>query len=145
MGMDIRESIKERLGDKILQWEEKNPRRVYIGLDKAHIFEAVKFIFRELGLRFSAASAADTPQGLEVLYHFSFDKTGEFYSLRVILEDKKHPQIDAITPIFPGAEWAEREIWEMFGIDFKGHPNLKRLLLADDWPENNYPLRKEER
>jgi len=41
------------------------------------------------------------------------------------------------------AEWIEREIHEMFGVNFKGHPNLKHLLLKDDWPEGNYPLRRD--
>ena len=44
----------------------------------------------------------------------------------------------------PQAEWIEREIWEMLGINFKGHPNLKRLLLAEDWPEDKYPLRNKQ-
>ena len=139
--MGIKERIKEKLADKITGWEEKSPRRIYFTVKKEDIVETVKTLFRDLGLRFSIASATDTPQALEILYHFSFDKTGEFYSARVLIEDKKHPAIDSIAPLFPGAEWIEREIWEMLGINFVGHPNLKRLLLADDWPEGNYPLR----
>ena len=141
--MNIAEIIKERLGNKITDWQEKSSRRIYFSLKKEDIFEAVKFLVKELGLRFSTASGVDTPQGFEILYHFSFDPAGEIYTLRVIIEDKTHPQIDAITPLFPGAEWIEREMWEMLGINFIGHPNLKRLLLADDWPEGNYPLRHE--
>jgi Ni,Fe-hydrogenase III component G len=41
------------------------------------------------------------------------------------------------------AEWIEREIHDILGIDFKNHPNLKRLILFDDWPEGVYPLRKD--
>jgi NADH:ubiquinone oxidoreductase subunit C len=142
--MNTAEKIKERLGNKILNWHEHSARRIYFSIAKEDIFETVKFLFKELGLRFSTASGVDTPQGLEILYHFSFDQTGEIYSIRVLIEDKKHPEIEAITPIFPGAEWSEREIWEMLGVNFKGHPNLKRLLLADDWPEGNYPLRRKD-
>jgi len=139
--MDMQDRIKEGLGNKILKWQENSPKRIYLELNKKDIFETVKFLFKDLGLRFSTASGIDTPEGFEILYHFSYDKTGQFYSLRVLLEDKKQPQIDSITPLFPGAEWIEREMWEMLGINFKGHPNLKRLLLADDWPEGEYPLR----
>lgn len=141
--MDIREKIKSKLGAKVIDWQEKSARRIYFTIRKEDVFAVAKFLFRELGLRFSIATGTDLPGGLEILYHFSFDEKGEFYSLRVFIEDKKNPQIDSITPIFPGAEWIEREIWEMLGINFLGHPNLKRLLLADDWPEGNYPLRKE--
>lgn len=140
--MSIRDKIKEKLGAKIVAWEEKSTRRIYFTVKKEDIRETAEFLFRELSLRFSTASAVDTPQGFEMLYHFSFDPTGEFYSVRVLLADKLHPRIDAITPLFPGAEWVEREIWELMGIEFNGHPNLKRLLLDDDWPQGDYPLRK---
>lgn len=139
--MDIREKIKQKLDKKILAWEEKSPRRIYFTIKKEDIFETVRFLFKDLGLRFSIATATDMPQALEILYHFSLDKRGEFYSVRTFIEDKITPKIASITPIFPGAEWIEREIWEMFGIKFIGHPNLKRLLLAEDWPQGNYPMR----
>ncbi|MGB4521193.1 MAG: NADH-quinone oxidoreductase subunit C [Candidatus Omnitrophota bacterium] len=139
--MDIREKIKQKLDKRIIVWEEKSPRRIYFTIKKEDIFETVRFLFKDLGLRFSIATGTDMPQALEILYHFSFDKTGEFYSLRTLIEDKIKPEIASITPIFPGAEWIEREIWEMLGIKFIGHPNLKRLLLTEDWPEGNYPMR----
>ncbi|MCU0652459.1 MAG: NADH-quinone oxidoreductase subunit C [Candidatus Omnitrophica bacterium] len=139
--MQIKEEVREKLKDKILNWEEKSSKRIYFTIDKEDIIEVVKFLFKDLGLRFSIASGLDTPDALEILYHFSCDKNGEIYSVRVLLLDKKNPQINSITPLFVGVEWCEREIWELLGIKFIGHPNLKRLLLADDWPEGNYPLR----
>jgi NADH:ubiquinone oxidoreductase subunit C len=141
--MDMHERIKEALGKKIKSWHDHSGRRVYLTVDKRDIIDVTKILFRDLGLRFAIASAVDTPDGFEILYHYSYDKTGAMYSVRVEL-DKKHPEIEAITPLFPGAEWIEREMWEMFGINFKGHPNLKRLLLADDWPEGKFPLRRSE-
>jgi NADH:ubiquinone oxidoreductase subunit C len=138
----MRDRIKEKLGNKIKDWHEHSTRRIYFTVDKKDIVETVRFLFRELGMRFSIASGTDTPDALEILYHFSNDAAGEIYSVRVFIEDKKNPEIDSITPLFPGAEWIEREMWEMLGIRFKGHPNLKRLLLADDWPENEFPLRR---
>jgi NADH:ubiquinone oxidoreductase subunit C len=141
--MDIRERIKERLGDKILDWKEPSARRIYFAINKANIFGVARLLFKELGLRFSTASGTDTPAGLEIVYHFMYDPAGEVYSIKTMLEDRKHPEIDSITPIFSGAEWIEREIWEMLGINFKNHPNLKRLLLAEDWPQGDFPLRNE--
>lgn len=140
--MDIKDRVRESLGERILEWREHSKRRIYVTVDRKDIFQTARILFRELGLRFSIASGMDTPKAFEILYHFSFDESGEIFSIRVLIEDKKNPEIDAITPIFPAAEWIEREIWEMFGIKFKGHPNLKRLLLDEDWPEGNYPLRK---
>jgi NADH-quinone oxidoreductase subunit C len=140
--MNTTERIKERLKEKILSWDEPFSRRIYFSVKAQDIFETVRFLFKEMGLRFAIASGMETPQGFEILYHFSDDKTGVIYSVRVSIEDKEHPRIDAITPLFPGAEWIEREMWEMLGIEFTGHPNLKRLLLSDDWPEGKYPLRR---
>ena len=101
-------------------------------------------LFKELGLRFSIASGIDTPKGFEILYHFSYDQTGEIFSLCVLIENKEKRAIASLAPLFPGAEWVEREMWELLGIDFTGHPNLKRLLLAEDWPEGDYPLRQKQ-
>lgn len=142
--MNIQEKIKAKLGSKVLDCKETSPRRKYLLIKKEDIFDSVKFLFKDLGLRFSTASGMQTAQGFEILYHFCDDKSGEIYSLRVLIEDKIKPEIDSITPIFSGAEWIEREMWELLGINFKGHPNLKKLLLADDWPDGNYPLRKKE-
>ena len=137
----MRDKIKERLGTKIKAWHEHSARRIYFTIDKSDIVETVKFLFRDLGMRFSTASGSQTPDAFEILYHFSNDSSGEIYSVRVFIEDKVNPEVDSITPLFEGAEWIEREIWELVGIKFKGHPNLKRLLLADDWPDGVYPLR----
>ncbi len=142
--MDIREKIRGYLGAGIVEWREHSGRRIYITIRKEDILKSVRFLFCDLGLRFSIASGTDTTAGLEILYHFSYDQTGEVYSLKVLIDDKNNPEIDSITPIFPGAEWIEREIFELLGIKFTGHPNLKRLLLADDWPEGNYPLRRKD-
>jgi NADH:ubiquinone oxidoreductase subunit C len=140
--VNIRDRIKEELGAKIFDWKEVSARRIYFTLDKKDIFKVTEILFKELGLRFVTASGVDIIDGFEIIYHFSFDKAGEIYSARVLITGKDDPKIDSITPIFPGAEWIEREMWEMLGIDFTGHPNLKRLLLSEDWPEGEYPLRK---
>ncbi len=50
--------------------------------------------------------------------------------------------VPSLVPLWPGANWLERETFDMFGIVFEGHPNLKRILLADDWDEG-FPLRKD--
>ena len=141
--MDTGLKIKEALGGKITDWQEPTPKRVYFSVKKEDIYETARVLFKELKLRFATASGIDEPTCFEIIYHFSDDSSGFFYSVRVFLEDKTRPEVDSITPLFAAAEWIEREIWEMLGINFKNHPNLKRLLLAEDWPEGKYPLRQE--
>ncbi|OGX14767.1 MAG: hypothetical protein A2166_05635 [Omnitrophica WOR_2 bacterium RBG_13_41_10] len=139
--MPIIDEIKERLGDKIISRYEHSPKRMYLSVKPQDLKEIANILFKELKLRFATATGQDSPVGIEILYHFSFDQTGEIISLRVLIEDKKKPEIDSLAPLFPAAEWIEREMWEMLGINFIGHPNLKRLLLAEEWPEGKYPLR----
>ncbi|MBM3253083.1 MAG: NADH-quinone oxidoreductase subunit C [Candidatus Omnitrophica bacterium] len=82
---------------------------------------------------------------MEILYHFSLDSTGEMLTLKTLLKDKKDPHIESLANMIKGAEWIEREMWEMLGINFIGHPNLKRLLLDEELPEDFHPLRKEKK
>jgi len=135
------EFIQETLGNKIVRFEKKNDRRFYIEIEAKDIIECSRIFFKDIGMRFVIATAIDTRHWFEILYHFSNDKTGTFYTFRVLLRDKVKPEIESITPLIRGAEWIEREMWELMGINFKNHPNLKRLLLAEDWPEGKYPLR----
>lgn len=141
--MNPQEKIKEKFSDKIIEFEEIAPRRIYIEVSPEDIPAVAKFTFQDLSCRFAIASGVDTPDAIEILYHFSHDASGKMITLRTLIRDKDNPQIDSIVPIIEGAEWIEREIWEMLGVNFKGHPNLKRLLLAEDWPEGKYPLRQE--
>ena len=139
---DIIGRMKDRFKDKAVKFQERTGgKQLYIDLKCEDIPLAVKFLFTEMGCRFITATAIDTPPAIEILYHFSNDSGGEMINLRAIITDKKKPRIESITPIIKGAEWIEREMWEMLGINFTGHPNLTHLLLIDEWPEGDYPLR----
>lgn len=139
--ISITDEVRERLSGKITDWREQSSKRIYFTINPKEIKEVAQVLFKDLGLRFVSASGQDTPLGLEILYHFSFDKSGQIFSVRVLIEDKKKPEIDSLAALFPAAEWIEREMWELLGINFSGHPNLKRLLLAEEWPEGKFPLR----
>jgi len=54
---------------------------------------------------------------------------------------RENPSVASLTPLWPGAGYAEREVYDMFGIGFEGHPDLTRILMPDDW--EGYPLRKD--
>ena len=134
--------VKERLGDKIVQWTDKSPRRIYVEVKPEDIPETASFLFKELEARFSIATGVDTPAAIEVLYHWAFDQCGLMFTVRTKLNRAK-PVIESIARICKGAEWIEREMWELLGITFQNHPDMRHLLLTDDWPEGNYPLRRD--
>lgn len=141
--MDMVKQIKEKFGKEIENIYFHNERRIYLDLkNKAVIREMARYLFYDLGLRFNIASGVDCRGWFEILYHFSDDAKGRIITVRVKV-NKDDPQIDSIAPIFKAAEWIEREMWELLGINFVGHPNLKRLLLAEDWPGGKFPLRQE--
>ena len=77
---------------------------------------------------------------MEILYHFIIEDINLLISLRVKL-DKSKLEIDSLAPVIEAVNWIEREMHDLLGINFKGHPDLRRLLLSDDWPEGVHPLR----
>jgi len=139
---DLKDKLNSKFPKEISNWEEKNPRRLYCRINPAALRAAAEELFRVLGFRFNIASAVNTLEGFQILYHFSLDKTGLILSLRVKL-GKKNPEVDSIADLVPAADWIEREIYELFGIKFKGRPDPERLLLSEDWPEGVFPLRKD--
>ncbi len=135
-------SIKEKFGKRIKRFHDKSAKRIYMDIDKEDLLDFVRFIFKDLGARFNTATAADHPDDIEIMYHFNFDKLALIVTLRTYAPKKKC-EIESLLPIMEGAEWIEREIHELFGVEFKNHPNMRPLLLPDDWPRDKYPLRKE--
>jgi NADH-quinone oxidoreductase subunit C len=80
-----------------------------------------------------------TPR-FQLSYHLLSHFYKEYIRLRVLV-DAAAPEVDSITPLWPSANFYEREIFDLFGIRFSGHPNLRRIMMPDDW--QGYPLRKD--
>lgn len=135
------EAIKDKLKEKIISVLESKTGKIYLEIAPNDVLPAAKTLFKDLGLRFVTATGIDSRKNIEIIYHFTDDSTGDVISLRTFIKDKKNPAIDSLAPLFRGAEWIEREMHELLGINFKGHPKLKHLLLADDWPKDSFPLR----
>jgi len=91
--------------------------------------------------RFIAISSADTPPVLELIYHF----TGPHRAVisLAIGVPREAPVTPTLSDILPPAGILERQIHDLFGIEFTGHPGLKKIILNEDWPEGEFPLRKD--
>jgi NADH/F420H2 dehydrogenase subunit C len=89
-------------------------------------------------------SASDYPDRIEVVYNLYStrpDQQGPGIPLKVRVPDKADPRVPSVTSIWPSADFQEREVWDMFGVRFEGHPNLKRILLWEGF--EGHPLRKD--
>ena len=129
--------------DKFFAIEQPLDNRIYISCEAENAYAINKFLFEDIGARFVTVTGIDSDDCFEILYHYSYDQTGCVITVKAFIRDRQQPQIESITPFLPAAEWIEREIHDILGIGFKNHPNLRRLILADDWPEGVYPMRKE--
>ncbi len=76
-----------------------------------------------------------------LVYNLYSHKHHNRLTLKAFLADDHAPAIDSVISVWSTADWHEREAYDLMGIRFHGHPNLKRILLADDWV--GHPLRKE--
>ena len=86
-------------------------------------------------------SGVDIQNKLMVVYHLESTRLKHQIVLKTGTEDREKPELDSIVDLFKGAELHENEIFDLFGIVFKGHPNLRRMFMPDDW--KGFPLRKD--
>ncbi len=86
-------------------------------------------------------TAADRKDGFHVVYHLTSSVFPHAMVLRVILADKSNPSVHSVSDVWRAAEYYEREVFDLFGIRFENHPDLRRIFLEDDWV--GYPLRKD--
>jgi len=141
---EIINSLKETFNEQIIL-DSVNPSVIYIKTDASLLRTLVEYVSIQLKGRFVTCAAIDHRKDMEkfiVIHIFSLDKEKTFLCIKMDL-DPSSAQIDSITPIIPGANWAERKLRDLSGITSQGHPDLRRLILADDWPEGEYPLRRD--
>jgi len=135
----IRTLLDERLASARPAPGGKGARRVVIDLEAADVKAAAAAALRGGRSRFMTIVAVDTGLDIELLYSFSVD--GVLLTLRTSVP-KETGAIETITPMAPAAEVIEKEISELFGVEFVGHARQVNLVLPDDWPTGKRPMRK---
>jgi Ni,Fe-hydrogenase III component G len=136
------EKIKEVFKSEIIEVSVKNDKRVIITINPESILTVAEYLYKTAGFRFIIASALHTRRGFEIHYHFSMDREGLILNIHVIL-DKDDPSIESMSNMFNASNWIEREMHELFGINFINHPNQEKLISEGNWAEGVYPYRKE--
>ncbi|PFA80988.1 NADH-quinone oxidoreductase subunit C [Bacillus cereus] len=140
------EAIREKLGESALvdSYINKLSKDVpTLVVDHEKYYEVMESLRFHEGLAFDYMSelhATDFVTHMEVYVHlFSYSKK-QSVAVKVKL-DRETPQVESVTALWKGADWPEREAYDLLGIIFKGHPNLTRILMPEDWV--GYPLRKD--
>jgi len=111
-----------------------------LDIDRTNLVAVCRFLRDQLGFDLlSSISGVDMLDHLETVYHVRSTVRGQLLQLKVRLDHEK-PEVDSVVSVWPTANWLERETYDMFGIKFAGHPDLRRMLLDDDF--EGYPLLK---
>ena len=121
---------------------ERAELTIEIAPDK--IVSVCGFLKYDLGfVRLSTVTGVDwypAEPRFEVVYHLQSLDRNEWLRLKCRLPGAD-PEIDSVTEVWSGANWFERETFDLFGVRFRNHPDLRRIMLPDDW--EGYPLRKD--
>lgn len=160
---DIISHLEQRFGGKI-KAKKLDTIDPFIVIDPADLLEICRYLRDEPSLRFDLlncisgvdyleldpkkAPKAGFEPHLEVVYHLSsFAHPGQRFVVKLLLPRWKDnqpgqlPELPSVTGLWRTAEWHEREVYDLSGVWFTGHPELKRILLSEDWV--GYPLRKD--
>jgi membrane-bound hydrogenase subunit beta len=138
---EIIETAKKLLGQKIAEITNPAPRRIFLAVEPQNLLEVVARLRQEIDLwHLSTISGVDLGESFEILYHFGHDAGSLTVRTKI---PRANPHIESITPAIPGAVLYERELQDMFGIIVDHIPDPRPLVVPDDWPAGNYPLRKD--
>jgi len=131
-----------RFGATLLDVSLHNERRAYISIDKKDAPSVCRYLYEEQGGRLATASGIDMRSGIEILYHFMIPRDHQLITLKIKVE-KPAPETGSCGDFLPAAIWIERELNDILGVTFTGHPDPRRLIMSDDWPEGVYPFRRD--
>jgi NADH-quinone oxidoreductase subunit C len=149
-GADILARLRERFGAAVLASHAEHGDHTLL-VDRAALSEVLRFCRDDAALRFDMLmdltavdyltypGREDAPR-FEVVYHLYSVPHNHRVRVKVGVEEDD-PVVPTAFPLWPIADWFEREVWDMFGLRFEGHPDLRRLLLYEQF--EGHPLRKD--
>ncbi|TXT53815.1 MAG: hypothetical protein BAJATHORv1_110007 [Candidatus Thorarchaeota archaeon] len=140
------DSLMDELSDYAISSESyvhKQPRRLFIQIKPESIRDVVQYMLDTYDLwQLSTLSGRDLGDDLQACYHFFFNDKKIAITFRLNVPREK-PEYPSITDLVPAAEFVENEIRELYGLVPVGHPKPRRCELPENWPDNEFPLRKD--
>lgn len=138
--------LEEEVSKQAVEHAEINPLSLSMPtliISKQHWYRCAEVLKNHEQLKLTylrSMAGADLETHMEVIYHLTCIERNTDYCFKV-KTDRDTPSVPSVTSIWPAANWNEREIYDLLGIQFPGHPNLKRIMMPDDW--EGHPLRKD--
>jgi Ni,Fe-hydrogenase III large subunit/Ni,Fe-hydrogenase III component G len=139
------ERLKKQFGKTLHECRAETAQLTSLFISREDVAPVADFLVRVLEMRFLFVCAADERKlagCFRLRYVFCHPREDHFFALAVKVEEKD-PVFPTVTPLFPQANWQEREIQDLFGLKPSGHPDPRRLVLHEDWPAGRHPLRKD--
>ncbi len=136
--------LSEKFSGKMKQLQENTfPASIFVEADA--VVDVCRFLKKEDGLEFLSLiclSGVDLKEQnkMAVVYHLGSMKHKHTISIKAEL-DRSNPHIPTVESVWPVADWYEREVYDLFGVIFDGHSDLRRILMPEDW--EGYPMRKD--
>jgi NADH-quinone oxidoreductase subunit C len=144
LGMDeIAERLAAAFADDLADVRVQEPDTVVARLERAKLKDVARRLKELPQLAYETLNwiaGVDLGNQFESVYHVYSWRTNTYLELHVPVPKAK-PELDTVTDVWPAADWHERESWDMVGIRYLGHPDLRRILLKDDFV--GHPLRKD--
>ncbi|HWJ24474.1 MAG TPA: NADH-quinone oxidoreductase subunit C [Gemmatimonadaceae bacterium] len=141
-------ALREKFGEGAVRAVSVVWGETTVLVDPARVLEIVRWLRDDPSQRYdylsdvTAVEYRDREQPLEVVWHLRSLPFRRFLRLKAQLPKGQPLEVDSVFPLYSGADWLERECYDMFGIRFRGHPDLRRLLMWEQYKEG-FPLRKD--
>ena len=140
--LHVYERVKQRFPDKVLEVSDKKPDPFAV-IEPSAIVEVSRFLRDDPETAMDCLSnetGVDYKDRIEVVYHLYSYRHRHGCVLKVKLP-RDNPVVATVEEIWRSANWMEREIFDLLGVTFDGHSDMRRILMPEDWP--GYPLRKD--
>ena len=139
----LRQKFGAAIRNVVVVWGETT-----VIVDNATAHDVIKFLKEDAGQRYdylsdvTAVEFRDLEKPLEVVWHLRSLPFRRFLRVKLLIQKGSPLEVPSVWDLYKGADWLERECYDMFGIKFRGHPDLRRILMWEQYKEG-YPLRKD--